>query len=367
MKTMQESLNYPGMQRLRSILVFVALLIPSAVLYRLGYINPAEPLTPLNYQLIIFLLPIPVFIILLALSTLARMRYKKESNDKLKTAKKRDFMKYRNAFLEVGWVFRDYASRIVFGLTIPLFLVVALLYTDPKNLRRKRLSDKEWILGLVVYPILFYIGYVVIKTGLAYTLLLFGPVSLLGLLKTWGDYTYFQMTYPSPARPIKGFQIETIGKGTLAETMYDEELGRNNVKGVITMDTKSEHVLFFDALTYYDAKSGKKPVTRVEKAVLDFHNIYQSEDLDLSFILSGERARPLIFEVIYEKGVSLAISRWAMICEWLYSVEIPRYETLLLKIDDVVLPLRREYTHYTPSILVSERMKAKYGFGSGYS
>jgi len=291
------------------------------------------------------------------------MRYKNESNDELKTAKKRDFMKYRNAFLEVGWVFRDYTSRIVFGLTIPLFLVVALLYTDPKNLRRKRLSYKEWILGMIVYPVLFYIGYVAIKTGLAYALLLFGPVSLLGLLKTWGDYAYFQITYPSSARPIKGFQIETIGKRTLAETMYDEELDRNNVKSVITMDTKSEHVLFFDASTYYDAKSGKKPVTRVEKAVLDFHDVYRSEDLDLSFILSGERARPLILEVIYEKGVSLAISRWATLCEWLYSVEIPRYETLLLKIDDVVLPLRREYTHYTPSNLVSDGMKARYGLG----
>jgi len=363
MKTSVDSLNYPGTQRLRSILIFVALLIPSAVLYRLGYLNPTEPLTLLNYQLVVFLLPIPVLIILLALSTLAKMRYRSESNENLRAAKKRDFMKYRSAFLEVGWVFRDYASRILFGLTIPLFLVVALLYTDPKNLRRKRLSYKEWILGMVVYPILFFMGYVVIETGLGYTLLLFGPVSLLGLLKTWGDYAYFQITYPSSARPIKGFQIETIGKGTLAETMYDEELGRNNVKSVITMDTKSEHVLFFDASTYYDAKSGKKPVTRVEKAVLDFHNIYRSEDLDLSFILSGDRAKPLIFEVIYEKSVSLAISRWAIICEWLYSVEIPKYEILLLKIDDVLFPLRREYTHYMPSNLVSDGTKARYGLG----
>ena len=361
MKTTEDSFNYPGTQRLRSILIFVALLIPSAILYRLGYIDPTEPLTWLNYQLIVFILPISAFIILLALSALARIRYKSESNDELKAAKRKDFMKHRAALLEVGWVFRDYVSRIVFGLTIPIFLVVLLLYANPKDYRRKNLSYREWILGMVVYPIILFLSYKVIETGLSYTLLLFGPISLLGLLKTWGDYAYFQMTYPSSARPIRGFQIETIGERTLAETMYDEELDRNNVTSVITFDKKSEHMLFFDAMTYYDAKSGKKPVTEVKKAVLDFHNIYRSEDLDLSFILSGEKARPLVFEVIYENSVSQVISRWAIICELLYSVEIPGYETILLKIDSVVLPLRREYTHYAPSNLVSDGMKKKYG------
>ena len=334
--------NRRAMHYLRSIAFFIAILIPAVFLLRTGYISASEPLTIFNYQLILFLLPVFVFFILVLIAWFAKTDYKGEITPRKKKEKKQVFLRYQNMTLEMGWAFWVYIGRIAFGLVIPFFAIVGLTYLKPQHFNRRQLTRKAVFLGFILYPILFWITYKLLEAGLLYTLILFGPLSVLGLLKNWGDFAYYQMTFFS----LKN--MKKIGKKTFARTMHYPSLEKELVRTIRVLSRDSKHQLSADVNVYYDPREGKKPTMEVSKLYFDDFPIDKTEELDLSFFLSGLEPKEVQFDLVDSEPVTRNIGRWASICDFLYSVEIPKLEHVTLRANGQELKLSRCFTHYVP-------------------
>ncbi len=328
--------NRRAMHHLRSIAFFIAILIPTIFLLHSGYITTSEPFTIFNYQLILFLLPVAVFFTVVLRAWLAKIGYKSRRTKK----KKQAFLRYQKMALEMGWPFWVYIGRIALGLVIPFFAIVGLVYLKPQHFKRRQLTRKALFLGFTLYPILFWVAYELLKAGVLYTLILFGPLSLLGLLKTLGDFVYYQMTFFS----LKN--MKKIGKKTFARMMHYPSLEKELVRNIRVLSRDSKHQLSADVNVYYDPRTGKKPAMEVSKLYFDDFPIDKTKDLDLSFFLSGLEPKAITFELVDSKPVTRNIGRWASICDFIYSVEIPKLEHVTLRIDGQELKLSRCFTHY---------------------